>query len=252
MSARPPCASARRQPEELITVRFRRDGHAAVPLPPCRHDASWRSSWTAQDGELTLANNRVALQAEGVRENLRVLLVSGEPHAGERTWRNLLRSDAVGRSRAFHHPAPAGEAGRHADQPALADRLPDPRAVLREAVAVRPDHLRPLSAARRAAAHLSRQCRALCRRGRRGAGRGRRRFRFAGQPVPHAAGRRAAGRSPRAGSSSGRSSRWSPRLGEKHPVTAGLPGSNAKRRRAAELGPLVPPGRDRRRSTAAC
>jgi hypothetical protein len=33
--------------------------------------------------------------AEGVRENLRVLLVSGEPHAGERTWRNLLRSDAA-------------------------------------------------------------------------------------------------------------------------------------------------------------
>ena len=30
----------------------------------------------------------------GIRENLRVLLVSGEPHAGERTWRNLLKSDA--------------------------------------------------------------------------------------------------------------------------------------------------------------
>ena len=46
------------------------------------------------DGELTSANNRVVLAAEGVRENLRVLLVSGEPHAGERTWRNLLKSDA--------------------------------------------------------------------------------------------------------------------------------------------------------------
>jgi len=45
-------------------------------------------------GELTEANNRIVLKAEGVRENLRVLLVSGEPHAGERTWRNLLRSDA--------------------------------------------------------------------------------------------------------------------------------------------------------------
>ena len=31
---------------------------------------------------------------EGVRDKLRVLLVSGEPHAGERTWRNLLKSDA--------------------------------------------------------------------------------------------------------------------------------------------------------------
>ena len=46
-------------------------------------------------GELTAANNRVIVTAEGVRENLRVLLVSGEPHAGERTWRNLLKSDAA-------------------------------------------------------------------------------------------------------------------------------------------------------------
>ncbi|RIA47435.1 hypothetical protein [Dichotomicrobium thermohalophilum] len=46
------------------------------------------------EGELTTANNRIVMKAEGVRENLRVLLVSGEPHAGERTWRNLLRSDA--------------------------------------------------------------------------------------------------------------------------------------------------------------
>ena len=46
-------------------------------------------------GELTAANNRAVVSAEGVRENLRVLLVSGEPHAGERTWRNLLKSDAA-------------------------------------------------------------------------------------------------------------------------------------------------------------
>jgi hypothetical protein len=47
------------------------------------------------DGELTPVNNRAVLTIEGVRENLRVLLVSGEPHAGERTWRNLLKSDAA-------------------------------------------------------------------------------------------------------------------------------------------------------------
>jgi hypothetical protein len=46
------------------------------------------------DGELTPLNNRVAVTVEGVREKLRVLLVSGEPHSGERTWRNLLKSDA--------------------------------------------------------------------------------------------------------------------------------------------------------------
>ncbi|CAN7682131.1 hypothetical protein LJR234_005666 [Mesorhizobium amorphae] len=45
-------------------------------------------------GELTDANNRAIALIDGIRENLRVLLVSGEPHAGERTWRNLLKSDA--------------------------------------------------------------------------------------------------------------------------------------------------------------
>ncbi len=45
-------------------------------------------------GELTPVNNRAVLTIEGVRDKLRVLLVSGEPHPGERTWRNLLKSDA--------------------------------------------------------------------------------------------------------------------------------------------------------------
>jgi hypothetical protein len=44
--------------------------------------------------ELTLVNNRAVVAIDGVRDKLRVLLVSGEPHAGERTWRNLLKSDA--------------------------------------------------------------------------------------------------------------------------------------------------------------
>jgi hypothetical protein len=45
-------------------------------------------------GELTTVNNRAVVSIDGVRDKLRVLLVSGEPHAGERTWRNLLKSDA--------------------------------------------------------------------------------------------------------------------------------------------------------------
>ncbi len=45
------------------------------------------------DGELTRRNNRAALTVNGVRDRLRVLLVSGEPHAGARTWRNLLKAD---------------------------------------------------------------------------------------------------------------------------------------------------------------
>ncbi|MGO4735467.1 hypothetical protein AB4099_02910 [Bosea sp. 2KB_26] len=46
------------------------------------------------ENELTLANNRAVITIEGVRDKLRVLLVSGEPHPGERTWRNLLKADA--------------------------------------------------------------------------------------------------------------------------------------------------------------
>jgi hypothetical protein len=45
-------------------------------------------------GEVTTANNRAVHVIDGIRQNLRVLLVSGEPHAGERAWRNLLKSDA--------------------------------------------------------------------------------------------------------------------------------------------------------------
>jgi len=47
------------------------------------------------EGEVTPVNNRAIALVDGIRENLRVLLVSGEPHAGERTWRNLLKSDAA-------------------------------------------------------------------------------------------------------------------------------------------------------------
>ncbi|NQY61839.1 hypothetical protein [Cognatishimia sp.] len=44
--------------------------------------------------ELTDRNNTALIQINGVRDRLRVLLVSGEPHPGGRTWRNLLKSDS--------------------------------------------------------------------------------------------------------------------------------------------------------------
>ncbi len=46
------------------------------------------------EGEITARNNSYLLEINGVRDRLRVLLVSGEPHAGGRTWRNLLKSDS--------------------------------------------------------------------------------------------------------------------------------------------------------------
>jgi hypothetical protein len=63
-----------------------------------RHAAPWRHERAAVpggpvEGELTDRNNAAVVQINGVRDRLRVLLVSGEPHAGERVWRNLLKSD---------------------------------------------------------------------------------------------------------------------------------------------------------------
>ena len=77
------------------------------------------------------------------------------------------------RPRAFHHPAAAGEAGRHADQRIVADRLSDARAVRREDQRFRPDHLRPLPAPRRAADPLLRLHLGICGEGRRAADRRR-------------------------------------------------------------------------------
>ena len=82
------------QPDETIRTEINRNVKIDMPIP---HTGTNIVEIELQpvDGELTTANNRAVVAAEGVRENLRVLLVSGEPHPGERTWRNLLKSDAA-------------------------------------------------------------------------------------------------------------------------------------------------------------
>jgi len=51
--------------------------------------------WTdADDGETTALNNSKVLSISAVRDRLKVLLISGKPHAGKRTWRNILKSDS--------------------------------------------------------------------------------------------------------------------------------------------------------------
>lgn len=88
------------------SIRIRQDGEDRPPLR-VPVGTSIPVSFTVNHGglniveldvaagpeELTLANNRAAIVVNGVRDRLRVLLVSGEPHAGERTWRNLLKAD---------------------------------------------------------------------------------------------------------------------------------------------------------------
>lgn len=44
-------------------------------------------------GELTEVNNKTAFFINGVRDRLKVLLISGSPYAGGRTWRNFLKAD---------------------------------------------------------------------------------------------------------------------------------------------------------------
>ncbi|MFV2091682.1 MAG: hypothetical protein ACC634_01215 [Hyphomicrobiales bacterium] len=64
---------------------------------PIRHGGASviEISVSALPGELTQGNNRASFTTNGIRDRLRVLLISGEPHAGERTWRNLLKADSA-------------------------------------------------------------------------------------------------------------------------------------------------------------
>ena len=81
---------------DVITERSARTGEKIDIPVEIAHSGDNIFEFEAEplDEELTLLNNRVVVTIDGIRENLRVLLVSGSPHAGERTWRNLLKSDA--------------------------------------------------------------------------------------------------------------------------------------------------------------
>ncbi len=94
----------RHSPDALLTLRENGGPPRAVRVPvgrdvtlelPITHGGQNVLEMSVEEArqELTLANNRAAVVVNGVRDRLRVLLVSGEPHAGERTWRNLLKAD---------------------------------------------------------------------------------------------------------------------------------------------------------------
>src|SRR6266702_7926155 len=85
-----------RRDGEVINERSLQSGQTANIEIDIKHAGSNIVEIEASpiENELTLVNNRAVVAIEGVRDKLRVLLVSGEPHSGERTWRNLLKSDA--------------------------------------------------------------------------------------------------------------------------------------------------------------
>ncbi|MEL6563080.1 MAG: hypothetical protein AAFQ59_01445 [Pseudomonadota bacterium] len=78
---------------QRFNVRIGEDVELPVTLP---HGGLNVIQFTVPEaeGELTDRNNTALIQMNGIRDRLRVLLVSGEPHAGGRTWRNLLKSDS--------------------------------------------------------------------------------------------------------------------------------------------------------------
>jgi hypothetical protein len=80
-------------PPRAYTVPVGRDLDLPVTLPHGGLNVLQFQTPTAP-GELTDRNNSAVVQIDGVRDRLRVLLVSGEPYQGERVWRNLLKSDA--------------------------------------------------------------------------------------------------------------------------------------------------------------
>ena len=80
-------------PAQTFRVPVGQDIELPVTLPHGGRNVI-RFSLPEADSELTDRNNAALIQINGVRDRLRVLLVSGEPHQGGRTWRNLLKSDS--------------------------------------------------------------------------------------------------------------------------------------------------------------
>jgi len=95
-----------RKLETPTTVTVKQDGQTetvATLQPDETRDFTFRVAHPGQniiefsipveDGELTASNNTAPVIVNGIRDRMRVLLVSGSPHMGERSWRNLLKSD---------------------------------------------------------------------------------------------------------------------------------------------------------------
>lgn len=80
--------------EEIITQPVPLSTEAGFDAPLTRPGSTViELEVDARDGELTTRNNLAVLPISAIRDRLRVLLISGEPHPGERVWRNLLKSD---------------------------------------------------------------------------------------------------------------------------------------------------------------
>ncbi|MGE4280069.1 MAG: hypothetical protein AB7G62_10810 [Magnetospirillum sp.] len=80
--------------QDYLLAHVPMNAEASVEIP-VRHAGSVfvEVETPAPQGDLLPANNRAAIAIPAVRDRMKVLLISGEPHSGERVWRNLLKSD---------------------------------------------------------------------------------------------------------------------------------------------------------------
>ena len=67
---------------QTVTVPVQREGPSVIVL-----------NAAGLPGEVSPINNQQIVTINGVRDRLRVLLISGQPDPGERAWRRLLKSD---------------------------------------------------------------------------------------------------------------------------------------------------------------
>ena len=83
---------ANNKPPEMFLVPVNEEQIITLPVDHAGQNI-YELEAAKLDDEITTINNSVPLLVNGVRDRLKVLLVSGQPHAGERTWRDLLTSD---------------------------------------------------------------------------------------------------------------------------------------------------------------
>ena len=80
------------EPPDVMQVRVGQETPIEVPVPRAGPIVVELQA-DPLPGEVSPINNRAVVTINGVRDRLRVLLVSGEPNPGERTWRRLLKAD---------------------------------------------------------------------------------------------------------------------------------------------------------------
>ena len=144
------------EPPRETTVPIGREQQIEVPITRAGPTVVELSA-SPLPGEVSTINNRAVVEINGVRDRLRVLLISGEPHPGRTRVAAAAEIRSIGRSGAFHHFASSGKGRHDAAERTRADRVSGARTVSGQNWRVRPDHPGSLPESRSAADAVSGQ-----------------------------------------------------------------------------------------------